>query len=207
MSNRGGYEEGYRTCRCFWGTEPGSFVKLLATELSSCAGLKVLDAGCGEGKNAAYLAGKGAIVDAVDVSDVAIQNGRALWGALPRIQWHVADVSAMTLPLDYYQIVIAYGLLHCTSDRIAWAHLVSALQNTTAPGGYQIICAFNDRHQELHAHPDFRPCLLAHIEYLEAYAGWHVVAASDSDLTEQHPHNGIVHTHSMSRILVRKPDL
>jgi 2-polyprenyl-3-methyl-5-hydroxy-6-metoxy-1,4-benzoquinol methylase len=205
MSARGGYEEGYRACKCFWGTEPGSYVKRLALELPSVAGLKVLDAGCGEGKNAAYLAEKGAVVDAVDVSDVAVQSGRALWGTCSRIEWRVADVSILSLPPNHYDIVIAYGLLHCAPDRVAWARLVSALQRTSVPGGYQVICAFNNRYQELHAHPEFRPCLLAHAEYLEAYAAWQVVAASDSDLTEQHPHNGIVHTHSMTRILVRKP--
>jgi 2-polyprenyl-3-methyl-5-hydroxy-6-metoxy-1,4-benzoquinol methylase len=176
-------------------------------ELPSLAGFKVLDAGCGEGKNTAYLAEKGAVVDAIDVSELAVHNGRVLWGNCSRIQWRVADVSTLPLPPRYYDIVIAYGLLHCAADRVTWANLVSALQRTTAPDGYHVICAFNDRYQELDAHPEFRPCLLAHSEYLEAYAGWHVVAASDSDLTERHPHNNIVHTHSMTRILARKPQL
>src|ERR1700682_69007 len=126
MSARGGYEEGYRACKCFWGTEPGSYVKRLALELPSLAGFKVLDAGCGEGKNAASLAAKGAVVDAVDISELAVQNGSALWGTCSRIQWRVADVSTLPLPPNYYDIVIAYGLMHCAADRFAWAHLVSA---------------------------------------------------------------------------------
>jgi tellurite methyltransferase len=205
MPARGGYEEGYRTCKCFWGTEPGSYVKRLVLELPSLASSKVLDAGCGEGKNAAYLAEKGAVVDAIDVSELAIHNGRGLWGACSRIRWRVADISTLFLPQSYYDIVVAYGLLHCAADRVDWARLVSVLQGTTAPGGYHVICAFNNRHQELAAHPEFRPTLLAHSEYLAAYAGWHVVAASDSDITESHPHNNIVHTHSMTRILARRP--
>ena len=56
----GGYDSGYRACPCFWGSDPGSLVSRLATIVPSFTGLQVLDAGCGEGKNAIFLAGKGA---------------------------------------------------------------------------------------------------------------------------------------------------
>jgi hypothetical protein len=29
----GGYDDGYRNCSCFWGVDPGSFVKLLTQRL------------------------------------------------------------------------------------------------------------------------------------------------------------------------------
>ena len=48
----GGYDVGYRAVTGFWGTAPSSLVvRYLATH--DVAGLKVLDAGAGEGKNAA----------------------------------------------------------------------------------------------------------------------------------------------------------
>ncbi len=62
--NNGGYEPGYQSCDCFWGSELASLVKTLALELGDFKGLKVLDAGCGEGKNAAFLAERGASVTA-----------------------------------------------------------------------------------------------------------------------------------------------
>lgn len=86
----GGYEDGYKSCPCFWGGSPGSLIKAFLKEPSSCEGLSVLVLGCGEGKNAAAFASAGALVDAVDCSAQAIANGRR---AFPHssIAWVVAD--------------------------------------------------------------------------------------------------------------------
>lgn len=201
----GGYDEGYSRCPCFWGTEPGSFVKLLTLHVPEFAGQNILDAGCGEGKNAVFLARLGAHVEAVDTSARAVANGRSAWDSdAARVSWRVADIRKMMLQPDHYDIVIAYGLLHCLAQRHEILSLISRLQSATRRGGYHVVCAFNDRHQQLHAHPGFHPCLLTHQEYLAAYSTWQVIAASDSDLTEAHPHNRIQHTHSLSRILASK---
>jgi tellurite methyltransferase len=52
----GGYDDGYRACACFWGQRPGSLVPRLLEHIPDPAGVTVLDAACGEGKNAIYLA-------------------------------------------------------------------------------------------------------------------------------------------------------
>jgi SAM-dependent methyltransferase len=200
----GGYDDGYRECPCFWGREPGSFVRLLCGQIASFVGLSVLDAGCGEGKNAAFLAANGAVVDAVDVSSLAIQNGRDYWPGHPGIHWRVGDVRKVDFPQDHYDVVIAYGLLHCLSSTSEIYEVVARLQATTRIFGYNVICVFNDRRQELHAHPGFAPSLLSNADYLATYASWQILQQSDSDLTERHPHNNVEHTHSMTRILARK---
>jgi tellurite methyltransferase len=200
----GGYDDGYRACPCFWGIEPGTFVRLLGDHISSLVGLAVLDAGCGEGKNAAFLAAAGAVVDALDVSAVAIENGRRCWANCPGIKWGLGDVLQVEILRDHYDVVVAYGLLHCMPSRAKVIEAIARLQRATRVGGYNIVCAFNDRHQELHAHPGFSPCLLPHSDYVAAYAHWQILKQSDSDLTESHPHNKVEHTHSMTRILARK---
>lgn len=203
----GGYDDGYRACPCFWGTEPSSLVQLLCNYIPSFSGLRVLDAGCGEGKNSAFLARNGAIVDAVDVSSVAIQNGRRWWAQNPQIRWRVGDIRELVLPDNFYSVVIAYGLLHCLTSDSAVREVTTRFQRATQVGGYHVLCAFNDRRQELHAHPGFSPCLLPHGSYLTLYSSWEILRASDTDLTETHPHNRVTHTHSMTRILARKGSL
>jgi len=200
----GGYDEGYRGCPCFWGSEPGSFVRVLCDHYLSLRGLRVLDAGCGEGKNAAFLAAAGAVVDALDVSPLAIENGRRYWEDCAGITWKVGDVRQVDIPHSHYDVVVAYGLLHCMPSVAEVLAAILRLQNATQVGGYNVVCAFNDRRQELHAHPGFSPSLLAHAAYLHAYASWEVLRQSDSDLTERHPHNNVEHTHSMTRLLARK---
>ena len=123
----GGYEEGYERCSCFWGTEPGSFLKLMTHYETSFTGRRALDAGCGEGKNAVFLARLGANVDAVDVSPVAIENGRRVWKQEEKVRWIVADIRYLKLP-QKYDVVIAYGLLHCLTDRTEVMATISALQ-------------------------------------------------------------------------------
>lgn len=200
----GGYDDGYRECPCFWGTEPGSFVRLLSSCIQSFQGVEALDAGCGEGKNAVFLAKAGAVVDAIDVSALAIENGRRCWPEYASIRWRVADVREIELPKARYSVVVSYGLLHCMSSTAEVLDVLANLQGATRVGGYNVICAFNDRKQELHAHPGFLPCLLSHSAYMAAYSLWEVLRASDSDLTETHPHNNLKHTHSMTRILARR---
>ncbi|HLJ48976.1 MAG TPA: class I SAM-dependent methyltransferase [Bryobacteraceae bacterium] len=200
----GGYDDGYRECPCFWGTEPGTFVQLLQQHLSAFSGLRILDAGCGEGKNAAFLARQGAFVDAVDLSDIAISNGRRHWQELSGLSWQIRDIRRVELPREHYDVVVAYGLLHCMPSIPELMDVLARLQNATRVSGHFVLCAFNSRRQELDAHPGFAPTLLSHADYLAAFSGWQIVAASDTDITERHPHNNIEHTHALTRLLARK---
>ncbi len=172
---------------------------------TSVRGSKLLDAGAGEGKNAAFLADLGARVVAVEVSGPAIANGQREFGALESLTWVREDIESFDLRPDEYDAVIAYGLFHCLSDGFAVQRLARRLQSATKPGGWHVVCAFNERSQDLSAHDGFSPCLLGHAAYMSLYADWHMEVASDSDLTESHPHNRLVHTHSMTRLLARKP--
>jgi tellurite methyltransferase len=204
-ANHGGYDDGYRDCPCFWGDQPSSFVKALCELKKDLLDAQILDVGCGEGKNAIFLANQGARVQALDVSQLAIENARRHWAAPERVQFVVADVQDVPLPEDEFDVVIAYGLLHCLPTHDAIVSTMEKLKRATRRGGYHIICAFNNRSHNLSAHPNFHPTLLAHEEYVGCYSRWITLRATDSDLHETHPHNNIPHWHSLTRILAQKP--
>ena len=110
----GGYEAGYLACPCFWGRDPGRLVRHLSKYLADFRNIIVLDAGCGEGKNAAFLAKQGAHVRAVDVSEAAIRNGISAFDVREgAIRWEIGDIRTIDLGGEEYDVVIAYGLLHC----------------------------------------------------------------------------------------------
>jgi len=198
----GGYDAGYSATECFWGTEAASLVKAFLTE-RDVDGFAVLDVGCGEGKNANAFAKAGASVIAIDCSDLAVANGQRLFES-KLIDWRVADASSLILPADSFDVVVSYGLFHCLSDKASAERLISDVQRATKPGGYNIFCTFNDRSQDLSAHPGFEPLLLGHEWYLGNYAGWLIEQSSDKDLHETHPHNMIPHHHSLTRVIAKK---
>lgn len=200
----GGYDAGYKACPCFWGKTPGSLVEALVRNIGNLADLTVLDVGCGEGKNAAHLAKLGCRVRAVDVSELALKNAKSAWDGGYGVSWETADVRELRLTACEYDIVIAYGLLHCLRNVSEIDATAKKLQLATRAGGYNILCALNLRYQELDAHPGLNPCLVQHEHYLELYSAWQLVIATDSDLIESHPHNLIEHRHSLTRILARK---
>ena len=202
----GGYDAGYEACPCFWGSSPGSLVARLAEIIPSFEGLKILDAGCGEGKNAFFLAGQGATVEAYDISTLAIQHAEDFKRGrqVKNVSFHAEDIRNTHLHTATFDVVIAYGLMHCLQNQGEIRSLNKSLQDSTKEGGYLVLCAFNDRFQDLSAHPGFNPTLLTHAAYLGMFRGWELVEASDKDLHETHPHNNIPHSHSMTRIIARK---
>ena len=201
MTVNGGYDSGYEACPCFWGRTPGSLIGWIEEEISCWDHLRVLDLGCGEGKNAMHLARLGARVRAVDISSRAISNALTAWQDKDLVLWEVADVRGLEFPHDEYDVVLLYGLLHCFSSPQEINAILTRVKAATRAGGYHVVCAFNSRHQDLSAHPGFSPILLSHAFYLGLYNDWTTVYSTDQDLCEKHPHNGILHIHSMTRLV------
>lgn len=198
----GGYDDGYRACPCFWGRKPGSLVERFLRE-NSVESMRVLDAGCGEGKNAAVLSKFGAQVTAIDCSKAALRNARAAFGEYG-VTWSHGDIRSLNANESEFDLVVAYGLLHCLRSDAEIAAAVRNLQALTALGGWNIVCAFNDREHDLSAHPGFSPTLMPHNSYIQLYADWSVTFSSDENLYETHPHNNIPHVHSMTRLIAQK---
>lgn len=201
----GGYEDGYVQCPCFWGEQPSSFVKLLVESLPSLSDHLVLDAGCGEGKNAAYLASLGARVIAIDVSVSALRNGRATFST-ENIQWGAVDVRHLGMPPGILDGVVMYGLLHCLESPAEIFRVIRMLQRSTRSSGFHVVCAFNTGTHDLEkSHPGFNPTLVSHSDYLDAYSNWETLIDTDSVLIESHPHNGVEHHHSLTRFIAIRP--
>jgi SAM-dependent methyltransferase len=202
----GGYQDGYRACPCFWGTEPAESVQELADLLSELPAPRVLDVGCGEGKNAFYLASQGIKVDAFDISELAISNAINAWSEVAGLRWHVADLATYPLLENSYNAIIATGSLHCLISKNSVEKAIARIKLATAPGGYNVISVFNDRAQDLSGHSgDFDPVLLPHSYYTSIYSDWTLLHALDTDLHDFHAHIRKRHFHSITRILARKP--
>ncbi|MGE2723559.1 class I SAM-dependent methyltransferase [Mycolicibacterium pulveris] len=199
----GGYEDGYRACPRFWPSRVASALDALARE-TDLKGLKVLDLGCGEGTNAAWLARNGCEVTAVEISATALEHAERLWPD-SCVNWVHADSTELELGLAKFDLIVAYGLLHCLPGDVI-PSFVRRMQAATKPSGWNVLATFNDRSQDLTGHPGFRPTLKPHDYYLMLYEDWALLSATDLDLHESHPHNNIPHSHSLTRIVARRPE-
>jgi len=91
---------------------------------------RALDLACGAGRNAIYLANHGLSVDAVDISRVALERGRADAGELP-IRWIECDLD------DGFEASVDYDLI--VNIRYVNLPLVSTLLESLRPDGVLVI--------------------------------------------------------------------
>jgi tellurite methyltransferase len=202
LTANGGYDDGYSRCACFWGKSPGSLVRRFIANVP-CKGLRILDLGCGEGKNAYALACAGAVVTAVDCSELAIANGRAAF-AHGKIEWVVSESTPYLLACEPFDVVVMYGLLHCLPSRKAISTVIASALRKTVRGGCHVVATFNDGPHDLSAHPGLSPTLAPHEFYLHQYRRHELVTQSTEIIHEVHPHNSIPHYHSLTRLTVRR---
>jgi tellurite methyltransferase len=188
----GGYDEGYSRCSCFWGKTAGSLVKHFISEIRAPTGLRVLDLGCGEGKNGSAFARAGATVVGVDCSEIAVANGQRAFADCA-IEWVLSDARTYLLICEPFDVIVMYGLLHCLPSERTISSLIDLALEKTWVGGHHIIAAFNDGPHDLSAHPGFEPTLASHGFYLNRYRGHEIVMESNELLYEVHPHNQIPH--------------
>ncbi len=107
----------------------------------------VLDAGCGTGENALYLAGRGHEVLGIDGVDRAIEKARQK-AAERGVAAHFEVVDAVDLSNigRTFDTVIDVGLFHSFDDeqRLLWT---KSLATVLAPGGRYFVVTFSDRVQ------------------------------------------------------------
>jgi len=90
---------------------------------------RALDLGCGQGRNAVWLAQRGWRVTAVDYSDVAIDRARQLAAAQDvEVEWIEADVTSFIPPAGaFYLVLIAYLQIPASHRRKVLAQAAAAL--------------------------------------------------------------------------------
>jgi SAM-dependent methyltransferase len=102
-------------------------------------GMRVLDAGCGPGRNLVYLLREGYEVFASDQSSAAIAQTRALAAALaphlPAENFRVEPIEAITYPDGAFDLVICSAVLHFARDDAHFNAMLENLWRVLKPGG------------------------------------------------------------------------
>ena len=100
-----------------------------------CAGGPIVDLGCGPGHVAAYLAGRGARVEGLDLSPAMIDGARASY---PGIAFRVGDMFGLPhADAALAGIVAFYAIVHLRSDELLAP--MCELHRVLGPGGLAAI--------------------------------------------------------------------
>jgi SAM-dependent methyltransferase len=102
-------------------------------------GMRVLDAGCGSGRNLVYLLREGYEVYAADVNaaevDAVRAMARALGARLPEGNFRVEAVEAMSFDAGCADVVVCNTVLHFARDDAHFRAMVDGLWRVLRPGG------------------------------------------------------------------------
>jgi SAM-dependent methyltransferase len=101
--------------------------------------MRILDAGCGYGRNLVYLLRHGADIHALDRSPEAVDHVRqlaaSLGRSLPEDRLAVAPIERMPFPEAAFQAVLCNSVLHFAHDESHFRAMLSDLWRVLAPGG------------------------------------------------------------------------
>lgn len=149
------YEYRYQSKDYYWGLEPSSMCYEIMKLKPPIKPYRLLDMGCGEGKDTVFFAKNGYIVSAFDIADIGLEKGKRLADSN-----HV-DVNFFKANInDYYldnefDIIFSSGVLHYMSNE----HRKSLLNNysdCTALNGIHTLNVFINK-PFLEPPPDSEP--------------------------------------------------
>lgn len=203
MNKKPFWEDGYKkigSADTFCGGKPSAEFYDLIKELPHNS--KVLDLGCGDGRNAIFLTENGFDVTAVDISATGIE----------KLQ-HLANVKGLSVATEIqdirtyvfkstYDLIIAHGCLHLI-EREHWINLINKMKSHTNTRGYNVIVVFTDRILPPDDLKDFTIGLFHEGELFEFYKGWRIILQQSYVLEDEHP-GGIKHKHPLNKIVAQK---
>ena len=102
-------------------------------------GMRVLDAGCGTGRNLVYLLKSGGEVFGIDESSAAVaQTQRLVTEVAPRLpldNFRVEPVDRMSFADAGFDVVLSSAVLHFARDEEHWHAMVREMWRVLKPGG------------------------------------------------------------------------
>jgi 2-polyprenyl-3-methyl-5-hydroxy-6-metoxy-1,4-benzoquinol methylase len=173
------WEERYRASANIWSGHPNA---ALVAAVADLAPGTALDAGCGEGGDAIWLAGRGWRVTAMDFSTTALERARQRALAQGdevdgRIAWRHTDLTSWVPGEERFDLVSAM-FVHLAGETMT--SLIERLAEVVAPGGTLLVAGHDPSDEHMAAHRPSVPGMFFSAEEVAATldaASWDVVSA------------------------------
>lgn len=197
------YEKCYDQEEYYWGLEPAPFLDdLLEIADANKKTVKVLDIGCGEGKDAVYMAQKGCKVTAFDITESGIRKTKALAESRGvEIDAFVADVNDFSIE-DKFDIVYSTGTIQYLFDENidGFFEKIKSMVNL---GGYVYFNVFVDKpFLELPPDWDKEEKMWKTGQLFSYFADWEICKIDEIIFEDNSA--GIKHYHCMDTILAKR---
>lgn len=196
------YEQEYKAPGYYWGVEPSKMCLKVLELLPPTRHLKLLDIGCGEGKDAVFFAKNGYDVTAFDISDAGIEKTKLLAEkAGVRVRVFKADVLDFRLDTNF-DILFSSGVLHYIRPQLR-NEILGNYKQFTNPDGIHVFNVFVKKPFIAPA-PEKEPtsCKWISGEIFTYYHDW--LIHDCSEVIFDCNSSGIPHKHAMNKIIAQK---
>ena len=196
------YEELYRGDGYFWGTEPADFLDKLIALKPAGAGTTVLDIGCGEGKDAVWMAQKGYDVTAFDLTGSGIRK------TLRLAEERGVKIRAFTADINDFSIDERFDIIYSTGTvQYLWDENIPGffekVKRMTKPHGLNYFNVFVEKpFLELPPDWDREEKMWKTGALFTYYAGWKIHLMNEVIFEDNS--GGIPHFHCMDILLAEK---
>jgi len=196
------YDDEYKREDYYWGLEPSKTCYRVLEWMPPVKKLKLLDIGCGEGKDAVFFARNGYEVTAFDVTDGGIEKTKRLADRIG-VPIHVFKADILDFRLDSeFDILYSSGVLHYMKPELR-DEIFANYKRFTNPNGMHVFNAFVNKpfiapppEKEPYAYRWHSGELLSH------YDDW--LIRDSSEIVFDCNSSGIPHQHAMSVVAAQK---
>ncbi len=179
-----------------WGTDPSSFAREVSALLAPPA--RVLDLGCGEGRDSVFFAAGGSQVTGVDASPAGLLKAKRLARERGvRVRWLGGNMARVPVG-GPYELVYSCGAIHYVPRRER-ARLLPRLKALTSPGGYHAHLVFTD--QAVYVEKGEVIDYYAPGELGRAYADWTILRSEERMI--DCAQDGTPHQHSAEQLIAQ----
>jgi len=205
MKKQNPYDEKYSKKEFYWGKKPSAICDRVIEIVKPSSGFhpKLLDLGCGEGRNAVYFAKHGFEVTGLDLSLPGLKKTEMYaQEAGVKIKTIHADIITYKLE-EIYDVIFSTGTLHYLPPEVRKERFEDYKKHTSF-NGLNVLSVFVEKPFIKRA-PDAEEnaFLYKSGELMNYYWDWEILYCTEEIFDCMS--SGIPHKHAVNRIIARKP--
>ena len=199
------YDERYGTEGLYWSSRPSAACYEILRLMPPDRPVRVLDIGCGEGRNALFLARNGYQVDAFDISRKGVDKAARLADEIGvPIKVYRANLVEAKLT-EEYDVLFSTGVLQCIPVELR-SEIFANFKQFTRPDGLHVLSVFVRKpfiapapDGDANSSPWRSGELFAH------YHDWKIESCTEEIFDCMS--SGVPHQHAVNRLIARKVEV